>query len=160
MTIPSNPDRCAFRDPAGRRCRLPRKPTHPDLCAHHARIYLDGAPEDPKTLLAEILGLEPDLRTAQGINRTLGKLLELLISRRLPARQVALAGYLCQLLLQTLTHFEREQQLAIEAERNKPFTFITHIPRPKYTDDPPNSAQTETPVIPSLPEKDTSHVHR
>jgi hypothetical protein len=57
-----------------------------------------------------------------------------LATRRLPARQVTVAGYLCQLLIQTLTHFEREAQLAIAAREATavPFDFITHIPRPKF----------------------------
>jgi len=125
-------DRCSYRDPAGRRCRLPRKPTHPDLCAHHARLSPEGILEDPRALLSEVLGAEPDFRSAEVINRTLGNLLELLISRRLPGRQVAIAGYLCQLLLQTLPHIHRESQLSIDASRSAPFEFITHIPRPEY----------------------------
>ena len=140
MPTHESSDRCMFRDAAGRRCRLPRKPTHPDLCAHHARIYSEGTPEDPRALLEEILGSEPDLTSARGINRTLTKLLSLLILGRLPARKVAIGGYLCQLLMQTLTHFEREQQLAFA---RTPFTYITHIPRPKFPD-PPKVAEPTT----------------
>src|SRR5271156_6542175 len=103
-------DRCNYRDIAGRRCRLPRKATHPDLCAHHARLNPEGTPEDPQVLAAEVLGESPDFRSADSINQTLGKLLELHIARRIPARQVAVAGYLCQLLLQTLPHVERESR--------------------------------------------------
>ena len=147
-------DRCMFRDVAGRRCRLPRKPTHPDLCAHHARIYSEGTPEDPRALLEEILGSEPDLSSARGINRILTKLLSLLILGRLPARKVAIGGYLCQLLMQTLTHLEREQQLAFA---RTPFTYITHIPRPKYPDSQP--VPRATTVINDLESGTTSTTH-
>ena len=124
-------DRCRYRDPAGRRCRLPRKPTHPDLCPHHARLNLEGTFEDPKTLLAEVLGPEPEFDSAASINHTVGNLLTLLISRRLPARQVAVAGYLCQLLIQTLPHIERQER-PTAADRHD-FDFITHIPQPDYS---------------------------
>lgn len=124
MPSHTSTDRCNYRDIAGRRCRLPRKPTHPDLCAHHARLNPEGTLEDPKALAAEVLGPSPDFCSATSLNQTLGKLLELHLARRLPSRQVAVAGYLCQLLLQTLPHVERETPVH--------FKMITHVPRPNY----------------------------
>jgi hypothetical protein len=124
-------DRCTYRDIAGRRCRLPRKPAHPDLCAHHARRSPEGTIENPQALVAEILGPGPDFSNAKAVNRTAGKLLEALLAGRIPARQAAIAGYLCQLIIQTLP------QLRIEAgpEGGAPMTFqfITHAPRPDYS---------------------------
>ena len=123
-------DRCNYRDIAGRRCRLPRKLSHPDLCAHHARLNPEGCLEDPQTVAAEILGPSPHFRDAATLNQTLGKLLELHLARRIPARQAAIAGYLCQLLLQTLPHIERQEQPA--PERIK-YEFVSSIPRPDYS---------------------------
>src|SRR5208282_4133138 len=124
-------DRCTYRDIAGRRCRLPRKPTHPDLCAHHARINPEQTIENPQALVAEVLGPSPDFCTAKAVNRTAGKLLEALLAGRIPARHAAIAGYLCQLIIQTLP------QLRIEAqpERGAPtsFQFVTLAPRPDYS---------------------------
>jgi len=63
-------DRCTYRDAAGRRCRSPRKATHPDLCAHHARFGPEGTLEDPQALVAEVLDPSPGFRTAQAVNHS------------------------------------------------------------------------------------------
>jgi len=109
-------DRCNYRDTAGRRCRPPRKATHPEFCAHHARLCTQGAIPDPQALVAEVLGParredggpSPDFRTAEAVNRTTGKLLETFLGGRIPLRHAAVAGYLCQLLIQTLPQLRIE----------------------------------------------------
>ena len=123
-------DRCTFRDAAGRRCRSPRKPRHPSFCTHHARFSSDAVLEDPQKLVAEILGAEIDFSDARALNRVSGKLLEAFLSGRIPARHAAVAGYLCQQVIQTLPYIERQERPAPERIE---YEFISHIPRPDYS---------------------------
>jgi len=101
--------------------------------------------------------LPPDFASPAHINEFIYNLSVEVVAGRVDSRRAAVLGYLSQLGIQTLPLLLQQEQAELD---RTPFTIITHIPRPKYTDDPPNSAQTETPVIPSLPEKQTSHVHR
>jgi hypothetical protein len=123
-------DRCTYRDTAGRRCRLPRKATHPDFCAHHARLNPDGAMEDPQALVSQILGSSPDFADARAVNQSLGNLIALFLGGRIPVRHAAVAGYLFQSLIQTLPQIERQEK---PAALSAPFDFITHIPQPDYS---------------------------
>jgi len=133
-------DRCNFRDVSGRRCRLPRKPTHPAFCAHHSRLSPAETIQDHEALVAEVLGPSPDFQSAQAVNRTMGKLLEAFLAGRIPARHTAVAGYLCQLLIQTLPLLRAE--LEPEADGPPIFQFITNVPRPRHSPDPLNDQAT------------------
>jgi hypothetical protein len=130
MPSHSSADRCNYRDVSGRRCRLPRKPTHPHFCAHHARLSPDGVLEDPQAIVAEVLGSSPDFADARAVNQSLGKLIALFLGGRIPARHAAVAGYLFQLVIQTHPQIERQER---PAAHSAPFSFITHIPRPDYS---------------------------
>ena len=134
-------DRCTYRDPSGRRCRLPRKPTHPDFCAHHARFCSEGVLEDPHKLAADVLGPEIDFSDARSLNRVSGNLLQCFLSGRIPARHAAVAGYLCQLLIQTLPHIERQERLLPEQIE---YQFVSSIPRPDYSKLRSSSSSTES----------------
>ena len=123
-------DRCTFRDAAGRRCRAHRMPRHPYFCSHHARFSSEGVLEDPQKLVADILGAQIDFSDARALNRVSGKILEAFLSGRIPARHAAVAGYLCQQIIQTLPHIERQERP--EAGRIE-YEFVSKIPRPDYT---------------------------
>jgi hypothetical protein len=130
MTTSTNTARCSYRDTVGRRCRLPRKATHPHFCAHHARLSPDGILEDPQAIIAEVLGSSPDFADARAVNQSLGNLIALFLGGPIPARHAAVAGYLFQLVIQTHPQIERQENPALH---RAPFDFITHIPQPDYS---------------------------
>jgi hypothetical protein len=132
MTHSTESSRCTYRDPSGRRCRLPRKPRHPAYCPHHARFSWEGVLEDPEKLAADVLGPEIDFADARSLNRVAGKLLLCFLTGRIPARHAAVAGYLCQLVIQTLPHIERQKR-SPEPERIE-YQLVSNVPRPDYTE--------------------------
>jgi hypothetical protein len=132
MTHSTESSRCTYRDPAGRRCRLPRKPRHPAYCVHHARFSSEGVLEDPEQLAADVLGTEIDFSDARSLNRVAGKLLLCFLSGRIPARHAAVAGYLCQLVIQTLPHIERQERPP--APEPIEYQFVSDIPQPDYSE--------------------------
>ncbi len=146
MTKSTASDRCSFRDAAGRRCRLPRKPSNPSFCAHHACFSADGILDDPLAIVAEVLGDSPDFSDARVVNRIAGKLLTLFLAGRIAARHAAVAGYLFQMVVQTLPQIERQENLSRPGHPNfrAPFTFITHIPRPEYPQYPQDDSPSTT----------------
>src|SRR5271168_2914876 len=126
-------NRCHYRDSAGRRCRLPRKKSHPTFCLRHARPdELEagfgapgkgavpvgfGAPgkgavpvgnDLPIDLSGELLGPLQDFRSATSVNFVLGRLLLLKAAGVVSARDAAVVTYICQLLIQTVPAVRKE----------------------------------------------------
>jgi len=102
-------NRCHYRDSAGRRCRLPRKKSHPTFCLRHARPdELAPEPNLPIDLSGELLGPLQDFRSATSVNFVLGRLLLLKAAGVVSARDAAVVTYICQLLIQTVPAVRRE----------------------------------------------------
>ena len=101
-------NRCHYRNSAGRRCRLPRKQSHPTFCIRHAR----PDPPDPVAPAADhtadLLGPLDDFRTHASINYTLGRLLILKAANQISARDASVVAYICQLLLQSVPGVRKE----------------------------------------------------
>ena len=104
----SYPTRCEHRNAEGKRCGMLRARFHSSLCAYHAEKQ--HLRENPLTenLAPELLGSLADLRSAAAVNFTLGKLLILLASKRIPNRDGAVIAYVCQLLLQSVSAVRHE----------------------------------------------------
>jgi hypothetical protein len=100
--------RCHYRDSAGRRCRLPRKQSHPTFCARHARPAVSDPNAHSPDVSAELLGPLCDFRTATSINYTLGRLLIYKAAGEISARDTAVIAYICQLLLQSVPSVRKE----------------------------------------------------
>ena len=100
--------RCHYRDSAGRRCRLPRKQSHPTFCTRHARPAEPDPTLPAADLTAELLGPLDDFRTNASINYTLGRLLMLKASGEISARDASVVAYICQLLIQTVPGVRKE----------------------------------------------------
>jgi hypothetical protein len=136
------PNRCDHRDRSGRRCRLTRAAGHPAFCTRHARKDAEGKVAPPNQLLADLQISNQDYDCAKFVNRLSSRILFGFLSNRISSRDAAVAGYLCQILVQTLPHLERDKKAA-QAER--PFIYVSSIPRPRYPgdDDPamPNNMQ-------------------
>jgi hypothetical protein len=93
-----------------------RAAAHPCLCAHHAGQTLKPAKREkpPEKFAAELLGPLEYLDTSSAVNYALSKLLLLAADRRIPPREAASLGYLCQLLLQSVQGVVKEQNIALD----------------------------------------------
>jgi hypothetical protein len=109
---PSEPSRCTYVTPSGRRCRMAimpgqsREEKRIPFCAFHARQQKQSL--DSEAVAREILGPLGDFRSAFAINRALGKLFTITAENRIPVRNAAVLAYIGQLLLQTLRPLRSE----------------------------------------------------
>jgi hypothetical protein len=119
MSKPLSDDRCQYTRTNGKRCRTPRMNGHASLCPHHARQHERQSALSPPTfdfqpltsgpqIALDLLGPIHDFRTGVSINHVLGRLLVLLATDRIPARNAVALAYICQLLLQSLPQVKRD----------------------------------------------------
>jgi len=83
---------------------------HPSLCPFHARKERQLLEAD--LIASELAGLSGGFRTANDVNRAIGKLLLLSAADRISSRKAALLAYMGQLLLHSLPHVRREYMAA------------------------------------------------
>jgi len=95
---------------------MTRSASHPSLCAHHAgqKLKLMKREKPPEKFGAELLGPLEYLDSSSAVNYALSKLLLLAADRRIPPREAASLGYLCQLLLQSVNGVAKEQKIALD----------------------------------------------
>ena len=117
--MPPSPseNRCQHTDRAGRRCRMPRVQAEASLCTLHAGRE-PGENPHLENLTAELLGPLQDFRSAAAINYTLGRLLILTASNRIPPRNATVVAYICQLLLQSISDVKHEVSLTTDNDED------------------------------------------
>jgi hypothetical protein len=95
---------------------MTRAHSHPCLCAHHAGQVLKQVKREkpPEKFGSELLGPLEYLDSSSAVNYALSKLLLLAADRRIPARETASLGYICQLLLQSVNGVAKELQIALD----------------------------------------------
>jgi hypothetical protein len=151
MSVLRSKDRaslCTFTFSDGRRCRTPRRPTHPSLCTSHARreahaLAGDQAGEDIAHYLSGQFISACDLSSA------LGRLFAAVAQGPLKPKTAATLAYLGQTLVQTLTIAQDEYINAFGTEywrRTVRSSFVVEQAPPKQ---PALPAQPAT----SAPEK-------
>ena len=108
--------RCNYTNKRGQRCRMRRAASHSFLCAHHAgqKLKLIKREKPPEKFAAELLGPLEYLDTSSAVNYAISKLLLLAADRRIPPREAATLGYLCQLLLQSVKGVASEQHTVLK----------------------------------------------
>jgi len=121
MSHPSPENRCEHTDLAGRRCRMIRSSTHPNLCHWHAvseeRKLLEARERAARTspefnVIPQLLGPLQDLRSGASINFLLGRLLTLLASNSISTSRATVIVRTCHLLLQSLKELRYEHWYA------------------------------------------------
>lgn len=132
MPEPYMPDRCDFRDRIGRRCRLSRAAGHPSFCIQHARKAADGTVQPPAKLAAELFGPNPQFQSIDAVNCAVGRILNAFFSDRISSRDAAVAGYLCQLLLQTIQPLKSEAAAAAGPQFKHPIIEFRRARRSGY----------------------------
>jgi hypothetical protein len=86
------------------------------LCPHHLnRLKAERAKND-QAVAAALLGDIDDFSSADSVNLFLGNLLKELVHKRVDRRDAIAQAYLCQLLLNTFPHIQREFDLQRGAE--------------------------------------------
>jgi len=116
--------RCWHTTIDGRRCRMERMETHPELCFYHWQREEELA--DALKNSAQIVSPRAKLSTARGINRVLGNILKAHAQGKIPARSAATMAYTCQLLLLSLPYLIKER--AAEKEKEKRLQDVRSIP--------------------------------
>lgn len=97
--------RCAYRTPAGRRCRLPVADARSCLCPKHRAEQQQLQAADHYCHLS--INYQ-EFQTAQGINHSLHNLYVLLAQNHISARRAAVLSYICSLLLRTLPQIDAD----------------------------------------------------
>ena len=89
---------------------------HSYLCPHHAAQLVKPVKREkpPEKFAAELLGPLEYLDSSSAVNFALSKLLLLAADGRIPMRDANSLGYLCQLLLQSVTGVAKEQRVALD----------------------------------------------
>jgi len=139
MSHPAPENRCEHTDHAGRRCRMIRSATHPNLCHWHAvseeRKLLEARERAARTgpefnVAYKLFGPVQDMRSAAAINHVLGRLVQLLAENSISTRRGSAIARSCQLLLQSLKELRYEtwyaKQYPIEAARVT--ELLRHLP--------------------------------
>jgi len=121
MSKPPSENRCEHTDYGGRRCRMIRSSTHPNLCHWHAvseeRKLLEARERAARTspdfnVAYQLFGPVQDLRSAAAINHVLGRLVQLLAENSVSTRRAAVIAYSCNLLLHSLKELRYEHWYA------------------------------------------------
>ena len=121
MSHPAPENRCEHTDYAGRRCRMIRSATHPNLCHWHAvseeRKLLEARERAARTgpefnVAYRLFGPVQDMRSAAAINHVLGRLVQLLAENSISVRRGSMIARTCGLLLQSLKELRYEKWYA------------------------------------------------
>ena len=139
MSHPAPENRCEHTDFAGRRCRMIRSATHPNLCHWHAvseeRKLLEAreraARSSPEFNVAyKLFGPVQDMRSAAAINHVLGRLVQLLAENSISTHRGSVIARTCNLLLQSLKELRYEnwyaKQYPIDSARVT--ELLRHLP--------------------------------
>jgi hypothetical protein len=121
MSKPLDENRCEHTDRGGRRCRMIRSATHPNLCHWHAvseeRKLLEARERAARTspeynVSPTLLTGVSDLRSGAAINHVLSRLVLLLGENSISTRRAAVIAYSCNLLLHSLKELRYEKWYA------------------------------------------------
>jgi hypothetical protein len=133
-------NRCTFRFPNGKRCKLLILDSHSRLCFHHAKLQLDQ--RDLADLSADLLGDQPaEFKTPEQINDLLSRVVVLLAQGRISPRRAAVLTFAGSLLLRSVVVMDRRS-----SEEGQPPTIIWDLPRP----DRSCSNEDETDPVPQI----------
>jgi len=139
MSHPAPENRCEHTDVAGRRCRMIRSATHPNLCHWHAvseeRKLLEARERAARTspeynVIPQLLGPLSDLRSGASINFLLGRLVTLLASNSISTSRATVIVRACNLLLQSLKELRYEHWYAktYPGENLSAAELLKHLP--------------------------------
>jgi hypothetical protein len=109
MPQPDDPTRCTQTTAGGHRCRMPRVNSHVTLCGTHLEAQQRRLRRESVRHAQDFLDGVTDLRSATAVNHVLGNLTALLTDNRIDYRKALVLGYLCQLLLQTISLAKEER---------------------------------------------------
>lgn len=143
--------RCQHINSRGHRCRMLTSGGHDGLCQYHInRLEADRAKND-QAVAAALLHDIDEFCTADSVNLFLGNLLKQLVHKRLDRRDAIAQAYICQLLLNTLPHMQRESELESEAMAllNKSYTEEQRAPLARQDSGGPSSVS--IPLYPAQP---------
>jgi hypothetical protein len=90
--------RCRYLTPTGRRCRSLASGSESGFCLRHGGVE---QPRQPADLAPALIG-DGDLRSPEGIHRSLAELFTLLAMDRISPRRAAVLAYVGSLLLRTV----------------------------------------------------------
>jgi fused signal recognition particle receptor len=143
---PSPNTQCQHRSQLNRRCRLPIAPTHPALCAFHARAAAQAETRQNAQLVAtELLAGTENFSTPANVNLFLGNLLKNFANHQVSRRDATTLAYISQLLLNSHSVMHRQakdaQAAATAAKAAEPQRIVIDMPRPNrgHLDDPPSN---------------------
>lgn len=139
MSQPAPENRCEHTDLAGRRCRMIRSATHPNLCHWHAvseeRRLLEARERAARispefNVAVQLLGPIQDMRSAAAINHVLGRLVSLLASNQISTSRASVIAYSCNLLLHSLKELRYEHWYAKTYPHENPpaAALLQHLP--------------------------------
>jgi hypothetical protein len=153
--MPNKPNpktQCHHRSQLNRRCHMPIAPTHPDLCAYHARAEAKAeTASSAQAVAAELLTGTENLTQPASVNLFLANLLKNFANHRISRRDATTLAYISQLLLNSQCVMHRQAQDAqaakAQAAASEPERIVLNIPRPchrRHLDDPPSSRSGES----------------
>jgi hypothetical protein len=106
-TLEKDANRCSFRFPNGKRCRLLILDPGFTLCFQHAKLKLDH--RELADLSSDLLGDDlTEFRTAKQINDLLTRVVRLLAQNRISPRRAAVLTYAASLLLRSVVVMDRQ----------------------------------------------------
>jgi hypothetical protein len=82
--------------------------SHDSLCPHHLNRLNAQRVKNDEAVATEILGPIEDFSSPATVNFFLGNLLKQLVHKRVDGRNAIAQAYICQLLLNTFPHMQRE----------------------------------------------------
>lgn len=132
----NGPERCQYRSPKGKRCRLRTLNPASALCFRHASREVSGL--EAANLRQALAGDTREFKSASEINNFLGRLLLLLSEDRVTPRRAAVLAYINNLLLRTLPAINRELNPDSEEPPRIDFGDLLK-PAPSFPDAPPPS---------------------
>lgn len=99
---------CQHINARGHRCRMFASGSHDSLCPHHLNLLKAARLKNDQAVAAELLGSIKDFSSSSSVNLFLGNLLKQLVLKRIRRRDAIAQAYVCQLLLNTIPHVQRE----------------------------------------------------
>jgi hypothetical protein len=121
---------CKHISPAGRRCHM-LSVNGSGLCTLHFRR--SQAVPDSEAVAAELLGSVEDFSSAAQVNLFLGNLVKQMARKRIARRDAIALAYISQLLLNSLSAMNLEQQ---RRKDSRPLRIIWDMPHPASEDMP------------------------
>ena len=134
---------CTFTFSDGRRCRTPRRPGHPSLCASHARKEahaLAGA-EAGEDIARYLSG---QFVSACDVSSALGRLFSAVAQGHLKPKTASTLAYLGHVLVQTLPIAQHEYINAFGAEYWRRTIRAAFVPEQAAPSQPTLAAQSTT----------------